>query len=430
MGSGMRGRRRFHAGYIGAIPLVLVVAFLVLTYWPAVGAQGADLLRGLLGDETVARLEMVLFSAQDMLQQIEFHLGVVKPAAPWQSAGSPYAAIPVIALPTVIPGITPGPTPFVTPALPLVAGGKAAKLSITTPSATPSPSAMPSPSPTPAALQPVPATHLGNLPGEGSWTPYIYDASGTAVAYRTFFQPDPQRPYSVVAVVAIDLTHTRLHYVLGSIEPYSPESPPRSGAMPPGDLVAGRLLATFNGGFKATHGHFGAMADGITALPPRDGLGTLVIYNDGRVRMGEWGTEINPSPDMLAWRQNGPLVIHNGQINPRIYNDSPKDWGYTVTDVSPTLRSGIALSADGKTLYYLVGPHLTMEALAKSMLAAGAAEGMQLDINNYWVLFVAIHSDNGKLVPEPLLPDQMKEFLDRYLHPYTRDYFYVTAGTH
>ena len=87
------------------------------------------------------------------------------------------------------------------------------------------------------------------------------------------------------------------------------------------------------------------------------------------------------------------------------------------------------MSADGKTLYYLVGPHLTMEALAKSMLAAGAADGMQLDINNFWVLFVSIHADNGKLVPEPLLPDQMTEFLDRYLHPYTRDYFYLTDGT-
>ena len=423
MGAGKRGRRRFCAGCVGAIPLALVVGFLILTYWPSVGAQGADLLRGLLGNEAVARLEMVLFSAQDKLQQIEFQLGIVKPAAPWQSAGGPYAAIPLVASPTEIPSATPGLTPVVKQALPPAVGEKAAQLSIATPSATPSPS------PTPAAWQPVPATPLGDLPGEGNWTPYIYDASGTAVAYRTFFQPDPQRPYSVVAVVAIDLTRTRLHYVLGSIEPYSPDSPPRSGAIPAGDLVAGRLLATFNGGFKATHGHFGAMADGITALPPRDGLGTLAIYNDGTVRMGEWGTEITPSPDMLAWRQNGPLVIHNVQINPRIYNDSPKDWGYTVTDVSPTLRSGIALSADGKTLYYLVGPHLTMEALAKSMLAAGAANGMQLDINNYWVLFVAIHSDNGKLVPEPLLPDQMKEFLDRYLHPYTRDYFYVTAGT-
>jgi Phosphodiester glycosidase len=422
MRTGIHRRRGFCAAFIGAIPVALLAGFLILTYWPSVGAQGADLLRGLLGDEAVARLEMVLFSAQDKIQQVEFNLGLVKPAAPWQGAGNANQAILAVS-PTLRPGPTSEPTPLASPTLPTASGEQAVQLPVPPQSATPSPSS------TPSAWRPAPATPLGNLTGEGIWTPYIQDPSGATVAYRTFLQPDPQRPYAVVAVVAIDLTHTRLHYVLGSVEPFSPDSPPRSGAIPPGDLLPGRLLATFNGGFKATHGHFGAMADGVTALPPRDGLGTLAIYQDGTVRLGEWGTEITPSPDISAWRQNGPLVIHNGQINPQIYNDSPKDWGYTVTDVSPTLRSGIALSADGKTLYYLVGPRLTMEALAKSMLAAGAANGMQLDINNYWVLFVAIHAQNDKLAPEPLLPDQMKEFLDRYLHPYTRDYFYVTDGT-
>jgi hypothetical protein len=423
MGAGIYKRRRFCAVWIGAIPLALLGIFLILTYWPSVGAQGADLLRGLLGDETVARLEMVLFSAQDKVQLIQYNLGLLKPASPWQNPGSPQEAIQVAPTSPPVPNPTPVQTPTVTKSSQPLIGGKAIQLPATASSATPFSS------PTPSAWQPAPAIPLGDLAGEGNWTPYIESASGAVLAYRTFLQPDPQRLYAVVAVVAIDLTHTRLHYVLGSDEPYSPDSPPRSGAIPPGDLVAGRLLATFNGGFKATHGHFGAMADGIMALPPRDGLGTLAIYKDGTVRMGEWGTEITQSPDIIAWRQNGPLVIQNGQINPRIYNDSPKDWGYTVTDVSPTLRSGIALSADGKTLYYLVGSRLTMEALAKSMLAAGAANGMQLDINNFWVLFAAIHAEKGKLVPEPLLPDQMKEFLDRYLHPYTRDYFYVTAGT-
>jgi hypothetical protein len=423
MRAGIRRHRRLCAACIAAVPLALLAAFFVLSYWPSVGAQGADLLRGLLGDEAVARLEMALFTAQDKLQQVQYDLGLLKPAAPWQNPGSPHEALQVSPSPPSPSSSTPGPTPSVTQPLQPTPGENAVKLLV------PSPSATPASSPTPAIWQPAPATILGNLDGEGQWTPYIQDSSGTVLAYRTFLQPDPKRPYAVVAVVAIDLAHTRLHYVLGSDEPYSPDSPPRSGAIPPADLVAGRLLATFNGGFKATHGHFGAMADGITALPPRDGLGTLAIYQDGTVRMGEWGTEIIPSAEIIAWRQNGPLVIHNGQINPLIYNDSPKDWGYTVTDVSPTLRSGIALSADGRTLYYLVGPRLTMEALAKSMLAAGAANGMQLDINNFWVLFVTIHAENGNLVPEPLLPDQMKEFLDRYLHPYTRDYFYLTDGT-
>jgi hypothetical protein len=86
---------------------------------------------------------------------------------------------------------------------------------------------------------------------------------------------------------------------------------------------------------------------------------------------------------MFSWRQNGPLIVHNGQINQRIYNNSPGDWGYTIKDVSPTWRTGVGLSPDGEVLYYLCGSSLSMEMLAKSMLAVGINNGIQLDINNY-----------------------------------------------
>jgi hypothetical protein len=118
---------------------------------------------------------------------------------------------------------------------------------------------------------------------------------------------------------------------------------------------------------------------------------------------------------MTAFRQNGPLVIRKGQINSQIYNNSPQDWGYTVIDVSPTVRSGIGLSQDNQTLYYFCGPSLTMEALAKSMQAAGAYNAIQLDINNYWVLFVKITPSGSKLTAEPLLPRLMVDGVGRYL---------------
>jgi len=33
----------------------------------------------------------------------------------------------------------------------------------------------------------------------------------------------------------------------------------------------------------AQHGHFGVMQDGVTLIPPRDGFGTVAIYDDGKV---------------------------------------------------------------------------------------------------------------------------------------------------
>ena len=135
------------------------------------------------------------------------------------------------------------------------------------------------------------------------------------------------------------------------------------------------------------------------------------------------------SPEVVAFRQNGPLVIRNGKIDPRIYNNSPEDWGYTVIDVSPTVRTGIGLSEDESTLFYFCGPSLSMEALANSMQAAGAWNSIQLDINNYWALFVKFQPSGSTLVPEALLPDLMVANIERYLWDYTRDYFYITDIT-
>src|SRR5581483_5543874 len=127
-------------------------------------------------------------------------------------------------------------------------------------------------SPVPAAtaprLQPhpsgaMPSTssvwHLPTLPvwatiaGAGQWSAYLRNASGQVIAERAFLQPDPDRPYAVVAIVAFDLQATRLHIVLGTDEPRSPVVIRRTGAIPAADSKPGVLLAAFNGGFKARH---------------------------------------------------------------------------------------------------------------------------------------------------------------------------------
>ena len=125
------------------------------------------------------------------------------------------------------------------------------------------------------------------------------------VAYRTALQPDEKRGYAHAVIVAVDLRHTYLHFVLGYEEPVSDNKFDRPGAIPKEDFQPGIILGAFNGGFQAKHGQFGAMADGQVALPARDGFGTIAIYKDGRVDLGVWGTDIQASPDMQAWR---PMV--------------------------------------------------------------------------------------------------------------------------
>ncbi len=369
-------------------------------------------MRGVIGDKAVASLETALFQFEDAIQRLEYSLGLVTPTVPWSGPiGTQVAIAP-----------TPTPTSQQTP-VPTPTGALQQTPVPTSPAVHPPPPVTPT---TPSAWQLASLEPMGTLAGEGIWSPYIQDAYGRTVGYRTYLQPDKTRPI-LVDVVAMDLRHTRLHFVLGTIEPYSPNGPKRSGLIPPPDRVPGVLLAMFNGGFKAVHGQFGAMADGITALPPRAGLATLAIYSDGSVRMGAWGTESLPPSDMLAFRQNGPLMIDQGLINPQVNSFSPADWGYTIKSVTPTLRSGVGLSADGSILYYASGPFITVETLARTMQRAGAVEAMQLDINWYWVLFVAVRTKGDTLALEALDPKNMKDDLNRYLWPYTRDYFYLTG---
>jgi hypothetical protein len=392
------------AGGAGGVFAILLILFILVNTNPYLGAEGADWLRSLFGDKAVAGLEMYVFQIQDDFQKFKYDLGLGIPAGDYGAFPFPTPS-PTLGLNTITSH------PFIGTATPTMTGTI-------------------QPSPTiPAMWQPAIVPPLSNVNGEGVWIAYIQDALGQTVAYKTFVQPDPTRPYTLVTIVAIDLKDTRLHYVLGAIDPTQPGEPPHSGKMNLADRAANILLAEFNGGFQARHGQFGAMADGSQALTPRDGLGTVAIYKNGEVRLGEWGIDLLPSTDMTAYRQNGPLVIQKSQINPQIYNNSPLDWGYTVIDVSPTVRSGIGLSQDNQTLFYFCGPSLTMEALAKSMKNAGAYNAIQLDINNYWVLFVKITPSESKLGAEPLLPRLMVDNVGRYLTQSPRDFFYITGPT-
>lgn len=405
------------ANALAAIGIVAVtmlgVGLASFFLWPSVGAQGSDAVRAVIGDENVAKLETALFNTEDAARQLAYQWGIGHPASPWAIAQPGKSAS----------GADSPPTP---------SGPAVAARGITS-AASPSgaaPASIPQDAPPLAAApvwSPTSLIPLGQLPNEGHWSAYISNLAGQTVAYRTFMQPDPPRPYALAAIVAFDLKASELHFVLGSQEPASSVTVDRTGKIPSIDAKPGFLLAAFNGGFKARHGHFGAMADGTVILPPKDGLGTVAIYDNGRVRIGAWGTAITDSTDMRAWRQNGPLIIDNGQINPHTTDNSSKDWGgNTVSNITPTWRSAIGVSEDDRTLYYIAGPSLTLTSLARAMATAGAVEAMQLDINNYWVHFDSMQPNGAKVQSTPLF-DAMKENDNRFLVGYSRDFFYITA---
>jgi len=262
---------------------------------------------------------------------------------------------------------------------------------------------------------------------------YIQDARGRTVADQTYLYPDPQRPYAQAVIVAFNLNLVRLHFVPG-LE----DSPPGSdetqfstalaplGILPEDDWQSGLLVAIFNGGFKPRHGQFGIWVNGVSLIPMRETLGTLGIYADGRVRIGQWDTEITPDPDLVAARQNGLLIIQRGEVNPRLTLDDVREWGYIVKNNTPTWRSGVGLSAEGDTLYYAAGPSLTLPALAEALRAAGAAQAIQLDVNQASVYYGAVQKIGSKLRFIPAFETMpVPEDLSQYR--FARDFFYVTG---
>lgn len=399
--NGLKRRRSFKqivALILLAILFSCVGTVAVVEIWPSFGAQVANHVRNLIGPQAVAQIEAIVFQVQDIVKHGYYQYGVEQAEAPWGSGAIPSELTPSVQIPIE-------------------------KASLTQEPAKPTPI----PSTTPYEWRLSTLIPFGSMEGEGVWLPYLHDREGHVVAARTFLQPDPERPYAIVAVVAFDLTRTRLHFVLGFNEPSLPDGPKGNGLIPEKDREAGVLLAAFNGGFRAANGQFGAMADGIVALPPKSEMATVGIYRSGEVRIGSWGEDIDDTPDLQAWRQNCRLIIQDGKISPKVYNNSITDWGGSISNQIVTRRSSLGLDREAKTLYYFAGPSLSMPVLADAMLVAGVQHGMLLDINHFWVLFTAIHSEEGKLVAEPLLPNDMKDHIDRYLGPSPADFFYITA---
>jgi hypothetical protein len=406
------------------VSLIAILSIALLTLWPGLGAKAARPLRQVIGNQRVAQLETILFTVQDAVHQGSYSLGLSEPQAPWQIA----APINPLSTPTRSIQTPQTPTrPLATPT-PTATTQGAPPLPTETQPASPTPSTTASPTPIPWTLPAVPPAT--DLQGEGVWQPYLYNEAAEPVALRTFLLPDPDRPYATMAVIAFDLAQTNLHYVLGIQEPKLPDGPGGAGTIPDQDKQPNRLLAAFNGGFMASHGEYGAMSNGIIALPAKLNYGTIAILESGQVQIGEWGSDILPDNPFTAWRQNARMVIHNGQINDRVYNGSIITWGGNINGDIVTWRSGLGLSADQQTLYYFAGPSINMPSLAQAMTAVNVHNGILLDINATWVHFTAFRPDipsEASLTAEPLFEEGMETNPDRYLNQSSRDFFYITT---
>jgi hypothetical protein len=140
------------------------------------------------------------------------------------------------------------------------------------------------------------------------------------------------------------------------------------------------LVAVFNGGFQFQDFTGGVVSLGRAFRDLAAGQGSLVVFADGSFTVGEWGRDVGPGPNVVAVRQNLPLLVDNGV--PVASAGNPAAWGGSVAGVA-TMRSGVGVTREGALVW--AGGRLSPLSLAGALIEAGAVRAMQMDINPDWV---------------------------------------------
>jgi hypothetical protein len=268
---------------------------------------------------------------------------------------------------------------------------------------------------------------------DGIWVPIPNprDPTGSVTMYKTMVHSDPRRPYAVLAVAAVDTSALELELQAGTHEPTSNQvlRANRPG-MVPRDHAA-KLVAAFNGGFRATHGQYGMLLGGKEYLPPRDFACTLARYDDGTLRIGVWSDLKAEVGRMRFYRQTPPCLVEQGDTHKMLkYQEYAKGWGATVSGETVIRRSAIGLSRDRKVLFYGIGDGMTAQAIARGMLAAGAFEAAELDVNYAYPRFLIYEQAAGEAAPRvssaiiPGIEFTPDEYVSR---PCERDFFYLVG---
>ena len=265
------------------------------------------------------------------------------------------------------------------------------------------------------------------LPGEGQWQPVGPRIGGKPGMYEAQFRADTVYTREITSAVWVDPRLLRVALIPGLTEPGGtwPHPPYITGAEQP------NVAAAFNGGFRFQDARGGFYLDGRMPVPLRDGAASMVIYRNGRVDIGAWGSEVSMTPDVEAVLQNLVPMVDGGALAPTATYSDSHIWGDTLGGKVVVARSGIGVTADG-ALIYVAGPALTAQTLAESLQRAGAVRAMTLDINPEWVTFNFYSHPNpadAALVSPLKLYPQMQRSAYRYLGPTreSRDFFTISV---
>lgn len=361
---------------------------------PWLGPFLADTARAVVGPTAVGRIEDFAYGAED--RWLRTWHGEDEPEAFWE-----------------VPEATAAPPP-----VPVPVASASADL--------PAP-----PTFLPRDVGPMHATFAAK--GDGSWVPMPSKRwpDDPPRLFKTLLHPDRKRPWTAVAVVALDLRRVDVHLMAGVYVPEATEPEGRKARRPaviPAEHQAS-LLAAFNGGFKTIHGRPGMHVDGVTLIAARPEACTVARHADGGVAVGTWERRFADVPNLVWWRQTPACLVEDGAFGNGVLYEDNVNWGASVHGSTFIRRSSLGIDRSGDVLFVGIGDAVSASALAQAMKHAGAHQVAQLDVN--WTLpkFLTYDpkgSDVGRLEPTPLY-EGLQYVRDEYVRkPSPRDFFYVT----
>ena len=274
----------------------------------------------------------------------------------------------------------------------------------------------------------VPPPHVRTAAtGDGRWQRIdAPNADGRVRMVRTRLHNHPLRRDKYIDVVAVDRALVDLALVVGKDEPQATVAPERrTGLVPARDHDA--LLAVFNGGFMQRHGNWGMMHDGDVYTPPRDEACTIAGRADGRIAVATWSTL--EGKDALAWwRQTPPCLVEGGRIHARLLREPGSGlWGKSLEGHTDIRRSALALDASRRVLFYVFSEWNNANELAHALVALGATDAAELDINWSYTRFFWFEHPPGAppRIGEALVPKldfDRRRYVERAAE---RDFFYL-----
>ena len=254
---------------------------------------------------------------------------------------------------------------------------------------------------------------------EPNWTPSTKGSAGVLSDHR------------VVATEGFSITVTRfrakvttLNLHVGSEDPVTrPGQVPANATNSINAVERPVLVGAFNGGFKHPADLGGFLVNGVTIHPLVPGISSLVLYMDGSVGIGKWGSTVpDQAKQVRSVRQNLPvLLVDHAAVTSSASMNSV--WGGTIGTSPVVARSGVGVDAKGSVIV-ANSMHATPRAIATALQVAGAVTALETDINPYWVTLGLSATPGGPMTAQ--VPGEWHA-PTIFQTGWTRDFFVVVA---